>query len=111
MIIPWKSTATVRAFLPSSPNLFIWAEIPLFGDTLFIVLWIVIVHLGRWIWMNNKNYGDLGMEAIINTCLNFIGLDNKHVPFIFSFFQRNLFFFFSFLAGITILLFLSKGNK
>ena len=93
MIIPWKSTATVRAFLPSSPNLFIWAEIPLFGDTLFIVLWIVIVHLGRWIWMNNKNYGDLGMEAIINTSLNFIGLDNKHVPFIFSFFQRNLFFF------------------
>ena len=64
--------------------------------------------------MNRKNYGDLGTETIINTCLNFIGLNNKHVPFGFSFFQRNLgfcFFFFSFLAGITILLFLNKENN
>lgn len=72
------------------------------GDTLFIVLWIVIVHLGRWIWMNNKNYGDLVMEAIINTCLNFIGLDDKHVPFVLSSFREIFFFFFFISSGITV---------
>lgn len=61
--------------------------------------------------MSRKHYGDLGMEAITDTCWNFIGMDNKHVPLGFSFFQKNLGGVCAFLAGITILLFLHKGNN
>lgn len=84
MTIPWKSaTATIQGFLPVLPPFF--SPIP-FGLILLFsgtpsILWIVILHLGQWMWVNRKNYGDLGTGTIIDTCLNFIGLGNKHAPF------------------------------
>lgn len=60
--------------------------------------------------MSGKHYGELAMETIIDTCLNSVVWIINHVLFGFPSFKGNLEDFCSFLAGISILLFLHEDD-
>lgn len=60
--------------------------------------------------MSGKHYGDLAMETIIDICLSSVVWIINHVLFGFPSLKGNLEDFCSFLAGISIFLFLHKED-